>query len=49
MTALQRFIEYVHKHDQVWCCTREQIALERAFSTVIQILNLKRHKILNQN
>jgi putative urate catabolism protein len=27
MAALQRFIEYVQKHDQVWCCTREQIAL----------------------
>ncbi|WP_293745875.1 allantoinase PuuE [uncultured Paraglaciecola sp.] len=27
MTALQKFIEYVQSHDQVWCCTREQIAL----------------------
>jgi allantoinase len=27
MAALQRFIEYVQSHDQVWCCTREQIAL----------------------
>jgi allantoinase len=27
MAALQRFIEYVQGHDQVWCCTREQIAL----------------------
>jgi allantoinase len=27
MAALQRFIEYVQCHDQVWCCTREQIAL----------------------
>jgi len=27
MAALQRFIEYVQSHDNVWCCTREQIAL----------------------
>ena len=27
MAALQRFIEYVQSHEQVWCCTREQIAL----------------------
>jgi peptidoglycan/xylan/chitin deacetylase (PgdA/CDA1 family) len=27
MAGLQRFIEYVQQHDQVWCCTREQIAL----------------------
>jgi allantoinase len=27
MAALQRFIEYVKSHDQVWWCTREQIAL----------------------
>jgi putative urate catabolism protein len=27
MAALQKFIEYVQSHDQVWCCTREQIAL----------------------
>lgn len=26
MMALQRFIEYVQKHDRVWCCTREAIA-----------------------
>jgi putative urate catabolism protein len=26
MAALQRFIEYVQSHDQVWLCTREQIA-----------------------
>ena len=24
--ALKRFVEYVQSHDQVWCCTREQIA-----------------------
>jgi putative urate catabolism protein len=27
MAALQRFIEYVQRHDRVWCCTREQIAI----------------------
>jgi putative urate catabolism protein len=27
MAALQRFIEYVQSHDQVWCCTRHEIAL----------------------
>jgi allantoinase len=26
MAALQRFIEYVQSHQQVWLCTREQIA-----------------------
>lgn len=26
MMALQRFIDYVKRHDQVWLCTREQIA-----------------------
>lgn len=26
MAALQRFIEYVQSHEQVWLCTREQIA-----------------------
>ena len=26
MAALQRFIEYVQSHDNVWLCTREQIA-----------------------
>ena len=24
--ALKRFVEYVQSHEQVWCCTREQIA-----------------------
>ena len=24
--ALKRFVEYVQGHEQVWCCTREQIA-----------------------
>lgn len=24
--ALKRFVDYVQSHDQVWCCTREQIA-----------------------
>jgi len=24
--ALKRFVEYMQSHDQVWCCTREQIA-----------------------
>ncbi|GGF70432.1 allantoinase PuuE [Alteromonas lipolytica] len=24
--ALKRFVEYVQNHEQVWCCTREQIA-----------------------
>lgn len=26
MAALQRFIEYIQNHDNVWLCTREQIA-----------------------
>ncbi|ABG40938.1 polysaccharide deacetylase [Paraglaciecola sp. T6c] len=26
MAALQRFIEYVQSHDQVWLCTRQEIA-----------------------
>jgi allantoinase len=24
--ALKRFVDYVQSHDQVWCCTKEQIA-----------------------
>ena len=24
--ALQRFLDYVQQHDQVWVCTRQQIA-----------------------
>lgn len=30
MAALQRFIEYVQSHEQVWLCTREQIAVHWA-------------------